>query len=98
LLTGKYSAEHKFEKGDVRAKWQELYFKQLLEIVQKIKYILEKKQRSTAQACIQFVLRQPVVSTVITGIKTAEQAFENFNAASVENITLNEIEKIFQPS
>jgi aryl-alcohol dehydrogenase-like predicted oxidoreductase len=78
-LTGKYAADHQFPESDFRQQ----YFAgdRLARTVHRIEAIREDLQRlgldetySLADLAIRFALAPPAVSTVITGIRTPEQA------------------------
>jgi len=78
MLTGKYTADHAFPKGDFRRN----FFKgdrlaRSVERVQKIQADLEGTGAKLPEAAIQFALAHPAVSTVITGIRNVQQAEAN---------------------
>ncbi len=78
VLTGKYSAGHKFPPEDFRTR----YFAgdRLERAVKRVKEIekeLDGSGYSMAQAALKFSLTHPAVGTVITGIRNKDQAEKN---------------------
>lgn len=90
-LTGKFTAESRFEEGDFRQSWHEnpeehaLFLKDL-EIAERLKD-LENERRSKAQLALQFVLNHPAVSSVIPGGRSAKQVRENVVAGHLGMLT-----------
>lgn len=90
-LTGKFTMETKF------ADWRKKYFtpehlKETIEKVEKLRW-LENKNRTIAQAALQFCLHHPAVSTVIPGSTNPKHAEENA-LASDGRLSEEELEKI----
>jgi aryl-alcohol dehydrogenase-like predicted oxidoreductase len=79
-LTGKFSADHVFPKGDHRRRWTREKFPLDLEKVRKIRSLLGPAV-SQARAALEFALSPAAISTVIPGAKTADQAQENTEAS-----------------
>ncbi len=80
-LTGKWTRETEFPKGDWRGAWKDrawLYDK--VEQVERLRF-LEEDGESLAAASLRFCLSHPAVSTVIPGIRDAEQAEINMGAS-----------------
>jgi aryl-alcohol dehydrogenase-like predicted oxidoreductase len=77
MLTGKYAADTTFPEGDMRASWPREYFLMQVQLVEKLRFLVVEGQRTMAQAALRFVLDEPGVSVVISGIKTSAQAEEN---------------------
>jgi aryl-alcohol dehydrogenase-like predicted oxidoreductase len=78
VLTGKYTAEHRFPVGDFRNR----YFAgdRLARAVQRVEHLrkeLEGTGYTLPQAAVKFALAHPAVSNVITGIRNKEQAILN---------------------
>lgn len=79
LLTGKFSAENRFAKDDHRS------FRLTPEIIQKTLDLLNEKVwplgakeiLNPTQLALSFILSYPGVSTIIPGIRTAEQVEQN---------------------
>lgn len=77
--------------------YRKYYFtpSRLQEVVRRVERLrwLEKKNRSMAQAAIQFSLASPLISTVIVGMRTADHVIENASAAS-GRISRQELERL----
>lgn len=78
VLTGKYTADSKFPKGDFR----NYYFagdrlERAIKRVEKIREIIEDSEYNMPQVALKFALSHPAVSTVIPGIRNKEQAIKN---------------------
>lgn len=85
LLTGRMAADRKFAREDHRS------FRLTPEIIERTRTLLEPAWHSAIEAgvtpsqlAMSYVASIPGVSTVIPGIRTAEQAAENANAIAVE--------------
>ena len=81
-LTGKFTAQTKFPDDDFRSK----YFRgdrlaQTIERVEAVKKTVAQvsggKETNLASVAVRFALRHPAVSTVITGIRSVDQAVMN---------------------
>jgi aryl-alcohol dehydrogenase-like predicted oxidoreductase len=83
FLTGKYTKDSVFPVGDIRHQWPSKYQAQLLNQIESFKKSLGQSPLTPAQSAIRFVLAQPIVSSVIPGCKTAEQAQENFQVSDL---------------
>src|ERR1700686_262308 len=83
LLTGKYGPNATFEGTDLRRR-SELFsddkFTAALALLDKLKIVGERCGRTPAQVAIQWILENPSVSCVITGIKKPLQIEENVGA------------------
>ena len=80
LLTGKFTGDEKFPKGDLRRhdpKFKPDRFKQYVHAVDALKKTAAKYGRTSAQFALRWALQQPGVTTVIAGARTARQAEEN---------------------
>jgi aryl-alcohol dehydrogenase-like predicted oxidoreductase len=79
LLTGKFSANTKFEKDDHRS------FRLTPEIIEdtltilrdKVWSVAEKEQLNETQLALSYILSFPEISTTIPGIRTAEHVSQN---------------------
>jgi aryl-alcohol dehydrogenase-like predicted oxidoreductase len=90
ILTGKFSTETRFPKGDFRHRWHEnedeyQVFLNDLDIVDKLRPLVEDS--SLAQLALQFVISHPAVTTVIPGIKNVEQAEANIRAGRMDSLS-----------
>ena len=95
LLTGKFSPGHKFEKDDHRSAnvlFQGENFERAQNALQQLKPIAEKHSCSLAQLSLAWLIAQPQTNA-IAGARTAEQAKDNAQAASV-NLSKDELEEI----
>jgi aryl-alcohol dehydrogenase-like predicted oxidoreductase len=82
LLTGKYDRNTKFEPDDHRSRGKDEYFKgntflENLEIVERIKLVAGKLNRTPAQVALRWVLENPYVTTILFGAKDTTQVEEN---------------------
>lgn len=95
VLSGKFTSETVFT-DEVRRSWNEGQrrekFLKELEIVERLRF-LERKDRTMAQAALQFVLSHPAVSCAIPGSKSPKQAEANAMAGNGV-LTSEEIAKI----
>lgn len=94
ILTGKFSPDSEFGEDDFRRRWQENpdereTFLRDLEKVDKLHPLAE--ERTLAQLALKFVLAHPAVSVGIPGAKTPEQLAENVRAASLPDLTEEEL-------
>ncbi|MBZ0252576.1 MAG: aldo/keto reductase, partial [Candidatus Methylomirabilis sp.] len=82
LLTGKYRPGHVFGPGDSRAKrWDAEALARKLAEVERYRFLARPPIRTMAEAAVRFALSHPLVSTVIPGVKTPEQAAEHARAS-----------------
>lgn len=77
-LTGKFTADTKFPEGDFRNN----YFAgdrlaRVVERVEKIRATVGGREPDLATAALKFALKHPAVSTVIAGMRNADQAARN---------------------
>ena len=83
-LTGKFTADTRFEEGDIRREWtegenREGYLRDLAS-VERLSFLAEG--RTMAQAALVYVLAHPAVSTAIPGAKRPSQVDDNVAAAA----------------
>ncbi len=90
-LTGKFTEETKFSD------WRKNYFagEKLKEVVKRVEALrwLENKNRTLAQAALQFCLHHPAVSSVIPGSTNPKHAEEN-TKASDGRLSEEDLEKL----
>lgn len=80
LLTGKFTGEEKFPRGDLRRgdpKFKPDRFKQYVKAVESLKKIAAKYGKAPGQFALRWALQQPGVTSVIAGARTARQVEEN---------------------
>jgi len=87
LLSGKYNESTKFGNDDTRS--QERYFqgeefRKNLQVVERIKAIADRINRTPAQVAIRWALENPYVTTALFGVKTVAQLEENLAAMDFE--------------
>ena len=92
LLTGKYDRNASFERDDHRSRNTDEYFQgnaflENLEIVDRVRFIAKRSNRTPAQIALRWVLENPCVTTVLFGAKDVAQVEENVVAS---NFTLSE--------
>jgi aryl-alcohol dehydrogenase-like predicted oxidoreductase len=93
FLTGKQRLDTAYEAGDIRASWPSNYRSFKIRSAEALRF-LEKPGRTLAQAALRFALDQTGVSTVIVGVKTPQQAEENFVASDMPALTGDEIKQV----
>ena len=91
LLTGKYTAQSRFEKNDHRNRWDRARMAQDLGKVEKIKSILKTPRLTLVRAALEFILSFESVNTVIPGAKTRAQVLENLLASEDPKMRIEEI-------
>jgi aryl-alcohol dehydrogenase-like predicted oxidoreductase len=99
LLTGKYRPGHVFAADDERSgfpRFQGDLLASYCAVTEKLRPIAEDKGISMVQLAIGWCLRQPAVSCVLVGAKTAEQVQEHAGAAGVifDDDELDRIESV----
>lgn len=89
FLTGKYTEQCEFETGDIRSSWPRKFINARVLAANNIARVFAGK-RSVLEVSLQFVLDNKQVSVALIGVKTPEQALEDF---SIDKTTpLNEDE------
>lgn len=87
LLTGKYKPTDTFPRGDVRAMdplFQCEAFGRNLRIIERLRPIADRHQRSLAQLAIAWSLAHPPVTVTLVGAKRPSQVEENVGGAGWE--------------
>jgi aryl-alcohol dehydrogenase-like predicted oxidoreductase len=80
-LTGKFTRDPKFPKGDWRSEWtSNNWVAQMVAQVEKLKFLTEDGT-PLAHAALKYCLAHPAVSAVIPGIRNAKQAEANLSAS-----------------
>lgn len=81
LLSGKYTRESVFAQNDIRARADSLFAKKYWDayepVLDKVRAIAHKTQKSMSQVALRFVLDKFPNSIVLAGIKDASQLTEN---------------------
>ncbi len=83
VLTGKITADHKYKPGDNRYKSPYFRGKNLEKInlfLDSIKPLARERKISPAQLVINWTMQQPGITTVLVGLRNAEQVDENVKA------------------
>ena len=94
LLSGKYSQQSNFEKGDHRRRWTTDKRVADCEKIKLIQKVLRGESSNLIHQAIEFVLSVPEVSVVIPGMKTRQQVVENLKPSSEKRMTVEQIQKI----
>ena len=84
LLSGKYDEKSKFSSNDHRSRdkhFQGEAFLINLEVVEKVKFIARKLNKTPTQIALRWVLQNPCVATAIVGVKSVPQIEENVVAS-----------------
>ncbi|WP_437542246.1 aldo/keto reductase [Sorangium sp. So ce367] len=82
FLSGRHDLDTRYGAGDNRGHWP-MGRRRLFVALANALRRLERPGVSLSQAALRFVLDEPAISTTIVGIKTPEQARENFGATQV---------------
>jgi aryl-alcohol dehydrogenase-like predicted oxidoreductase len=86
LLTGKFGPDHKFEKGDHRAR-NRLFasdnYQRVQQAIDKLRPIAWRKNISIAQLALAWVIAQPM-ACAIAGARNAYQAVQNAAASKLQ--------------
>ena len=83
FLTGKYDDKAEFYEGDIRAAWPREYVAARAAAAGVLAGLAHEHGMTPAQLALRYVLSREEVSVVIPGIKTPEQAEENFFASEL---------------
>ncbi len=89
LLTGKFTPDHKFSKGDTRE--ESVYFRKeniarINAFLDDIKPLAESKGATLAQLAVRWVLEQPGITCALAGARNTRQVEDN---AGTMNISLS---------
>lgn len=100
LLTGKFGEDTKFPENDLRAHnplFNGIAFKVIVRMVDKIKPLAEKYNKTMAQFAINWTLCNPAVTSAIVGAKRPSQVEDNAAGADwkISEEDLGAIEIIF---
>lgn len=97
FLTGKYTVNAAFPPEDHRShRMTPELLKTTIEKVDKLSFLTKDKNKTLAQAAIQFVLSSHEISVVIPGAKNPSQVKENALASDGKLLSEDEIEKIHE--
>lgn len=106
LLTGKFSKNTSFEKGDHRnfnrngeafdkgETFSGVDYEKGLQAVEELQQIFSDRQESLTDIALKWVLMYPEVSTVIAGASRPEQALENVIASDMAPLSEAEMQKV----
>lgn len=96
FLTGKYTKESVFQKGDHRNRWTRKELEEDLAQVEKVTFMAQRYKRSLSQVALQFVLSREEISVVIPGAKTPEQVEENILSVKEGYLNPNDLSELYQ--
>ena len=85
LLTGKFTQDHEFEKGDHRAKnklFEPQNFQHIQQALDRLRPIAEKNKCSLGQLALAWVISH-IDTYAIAGARNADQVVQNARAAEV---------------
>jgi myo-inositol catabolism protein IolS len=94
FLTGKFKKGHSFVPDDHRAKKPTKEVSQIIDNVEKLRFLEKPNSRSMAQAALQFCLTSKAVSTCIPGAKDRNQALANAQTSDMGILSETEMAKI----
>lgn len=86
ILTGKFTPEHQFNKGDHRASaryFQPENIRRINVFLEKIRPIAEEHQASLAQLVLRWTIDQPGITVALAGARNPQQAIQNAGAADI---------------
>ncbi len=91
-LTGKYSSEHQFAEDDFRSTFfqgdrQFRTARRVEAIRQDLEQFGIEDQYSMAEVALKFVLARPEVSSVLVGMRNADQAEKNFRVSNRRDLS-----------
>lgn len=87
LFTGKYKKGAKFDKDDVRSRYENWRGKKLeanLRLVEELKKMGDKYKKTPAQIAIRWILDNPSIDCALTGVTKPEHIIENSGATDWE--------------
>ncbi len=96
LLTGKFSGDETFPKGDLRRgdpKFKPDRFKQYVKAVNALKEIAAGYGKTVGQFALRWALQQPGLTTIIAGARTTAQVEDNAGVAGWE-ISRDDLQKV----
>ena len=96
ILTGKITADYKFNEGDHRPNtpfYKEPNLSRINQFLKEIKPIAVEKNSTLAQFVIRWTLLQPGITCVLVGARNEKQVLENIKAAEL-TITAEEMKII----
>ncbi len=93
FLAGKIPPNAQFPHGDIRHQWPPQMVAARSSLASRLGF-LKGRDRTLAQAALQFVLAYSEVSTTIPGCKTADQVDENLGASNAPPLSRDEIKKL----
>lgn len=102
LLTGKYTGNETFPKGDVRS-WDEHFakrrFKDNVAVVNQLKPFAQRYGKTLAQLVLNWTFRRKGITAAIMGLKNRQQLRDNLGALGwgIEPQDLQEIETLLPP-
>jgi len=80
FLAGRYDADSKWERGDIRSRMPRPYVAQLSALGQRVREMAEKSGMTASQLAVKFVLDRQEIACAIVGMKTVQQVEENLNS------------------
>ncbi len=96
LLTGKFTGDETFPKGDLRRvdpKFKPDRFKQYVNAVRELKEVASGYGKTVAQFALRWALQQPGMTTIIAGARTPSQVEDNAGVAGWE-ISQGDLQKV----
>lgn len=87
ILTGKFTPEHHFNKGDHRASskyYQPENIRRINVFLEKIRPIAAEHQATLAQLVLRWTIDQPGITVALAGARNPEQAQQNAAAADIK--------------
>ncbi len=94
FLSGRYTADTTFEKGDVRAVWPKPLIAKRVLAADQFKSILPPGYPGLSNLTLQYALAQPGVSAVVPDCKTPDEVRENFQTPHLPPLSAETLQQI----
>jgi aryl-alcohol dehydrogenase-like predicted oxidoreductase len=94
MLEGKYTADTKFSPKDHRSHRPKEWLTEGLKKLEQLRFLHEDTGRTIGQAAIQYLLSEPLITSVLPNIYDAEQLQEFASAPETPPLTEDEVERV----
>lgn len=93
-LDGKFSADTVYKKGDHRAYRNREWLLEALKKVERLRFLVDGKNRTLGQVALKFALAENTVSSVLPTITSMQELDEYSRASDLDDLTPEELQKI----
>ena len=94
MLEGMYTKDTKFDPSDHRSHRKKVWLEQGLQKIEQLGFLTEGRDRSLAQAALQYILAHPELTAVLPNIYNEAQLEEFAAAPSTPAFTAEELAKV----